>query len=228
MILTVGTLGVMIQEDIALMGEPSTAYILESLVGPVGAVIMNIGLIVSVLGAWLGWTLLAAEVPMLAAEQGLFPASFAKRNKNDAATLSVVVSNIIVQFFIIMIYFASKAYEFGYTMASSAILIPYMFSAFFMVIYALSKKDIPTRTSSIIFGIIASVYSIWLLYGAGLDYMAFTLFLFVPGLAVFIYHRHKKGEQIMKPWEWAAAAIVSAIGIYGLLQVIGGKLELFG
>ncbi|GHU92907.1 arginine-ornithine antiporter [Spirochaetia bacterium] len=228
MLLTIGTLGVMSQADIATMGEPSTAFILEALIGPVGAVIMNIGLIVSVLGAWLGWTLLAAEVPMLAAEQGLFPAIFAKRNKNDAATWSVLVSNLIVQVFIVLVYFTTKAYEFGYTMASSAILIPYMFSAFFMVKYALSKPDLPSRISSIIFGVVASVYSIWLFYGAGLDYMAFTLFLFVPGLVMFIAHQRKLGKPIMKVREWIIAVIVSAVGIYGLIKVITGSLELFG
>ncbi|MBO8517862.1 hypothetical protein INO77_16195, partial [Staphylococcus aureus] len=40
--------------------------------------------IISVLGAWLGWTLLAGELPFIVAKDGLFPKWFAKENKNGA------------------------------------------------------------------------------------------------------------------------------------------------
>ncbi len=41
------------------------AQILAYIVGDWGATFVNIGLIISVLGAWLGWTLLAGELPLL-------------------------------------------------------------------------------------------------------------------------------------------------------------------
>jgi hypothetical protein len=49
------------------------AGVLEHVVGPWGAVVINVALVVSVLGAFLSWTLLAAEVPYVAARDGTMP-----------------------------------------------------------------------------------------------------------------------------------------------------------
>ncbi|MCL2746668.1 MAG: amino acid permease, partial [Coriobacteriia bacterium] len=224
------SLGVMSQADIAAIETfPATAVILESMVGQWGAVVINAGVIISISGAWLAWTLFGAETPYLAAKQGLFPKAFSKLNKNETPVFSLVVSNLIVQFFFILVFFAYNAYEFGYTMASSAILFPYAFSAFFQVKYMLGAKEINTgRALQIAIGTVASIYAIWLLYGAGLDYMAFTCLLFVPAVCVFIYHQWKKGVRpIMKAYEWAFAFVLSALGFIGLYWVVIGRLELF-
>ena len=242
MIFTICSLGVMAQAAIAAIDTfPATAVILQHMVGEWGAIIINAGVIISISGAWLAWTLFGAETPYLAAKQGLFPDAFAKLNKNETPIFSLIVSNLIVQFFLILVFFAMRAYEFGYTMASSAILFPYAFSAFFQVKYMLqlkggkdSGKDGATvvmkgRWTQIIIGSVASIYALWLLYGAGLDYMAFTCLLFVPAAAVFIYHQWKKGARpIMKAYEWAFATALTALGFLGLYWVIIGRLELFG
>jgi amino acid transporter len=66
-------LGVMTQPELAALKNPSTAYVLEKAIGPWGANIMNAGLVISVGGALLAWTLLAAEAPYLAGKDGVMP-----------------------------------------------------------------------------------------------------------------------------------------------------------
>ena len=230
MLITISSLGIMSHSDLgAISTFPATAVIMQEMVGPWGAAVINIGVIISISGAWLAWTLLGTETPYLAAQQGLFPKFFAKLNKNETPINSLLVSNIIVQLFLVLVYMATDAYEFGYTMASSAILFPYAFSAFFQVKYMLKQKAIDSgRALQIVIGVVASIYSLWLFYGAGLDYMAFTCLLFVPALAVFIYHQWQKGVRpIMKVYEWAFAVALSVLGFVGLYWVIIGKLELF-
>ncbi|MCL2437985.1 MAG: basic amino acid/polyamine antiporter [Coriobacteriia bacterium] len=230
MVFTVCSLGVMAQTDIAAIDTfPATAVILQSIVGEWGAVVINAGVIISISGAWLAWTLFGAETPYLAAKQGLFPPAFAKLNKNETPVFSLVASNLIIQLFLILVFFAYNAYEFGYTMASSAILFPYAFSAFFQVKYMLGqKKATQGRVLQLFIGVVASIYAIWLLYGAGLDYMAFTCLLFVPALGIFIYNQRKKGARpIMKAYEWIFAAALSVAGFLGLYWVIIGRLALF-
>ena len=53
---------VLARAEIADMRQPSMAAVLEAVVGPWGAVFVSIGLVVSVLGAYLAWSLIAAEV----------------------------------------------------------------------------------------------------------------------------------------------------------------------
>lgn len=60
-LMTVLAQGVIQQNHISALSNPSMAAVLEHIVGHWGAVLVNIGLIISVLGAWLGWTLLAVN-----------------------------------------------------------------------------------------------------------------------------------------------------------------------
>lgn len=83
-LLTVLAQGVILQNHISQLDSPSMAQVLATIVGGWGSTLVNIGLIISVLGAWLGWTLLAGELPFIVAKDGLFPKWFAKENKNGA------------------------------------------------------------------------------------------------------------------------------------------------
>ena len=55
---------------------------------------------------------------------------FAKENKNKAPVNALIITNILVQLFLISMLFTDSAYQFAFSLASSAILIPYTLSAF--------------------------------------------------------------------------------------------------
>ena len=62
-LLTVLAQGVIIQNHISQLNAPSMAHVLACIVGDWGSTLVNIGLIISVLGAWLG-LVLAGELPL--------------------------------------------------------------------------------------------------------------------------------------------------------------------
>ena len=68
----------MSQEQLSKLPNPSTAAVLETVIGKWGAYIMNIGLLISVLTSWLAWTMVTAQIPQAAASNGTFPKEFAK------------------------------------------------------------------------------------------------------------------------------------------------------
>ena len=55
--------GILTQPELAGLKVPSMAGVFESIVGSWGAALINIGLMVSVGGAFLSWSLLCAEIP---------------------------------------------------------------------------------------------------------------------------------------------------------------------
>ncbi|NJR31311.1 amino acid permease [bacterium] len=86
--------GVMAQADLAaLPAAASMANVLESVVGPWGSVLVRIGLVISVLGAFLSWTLFAAEIPYRAAQEGMLPAVFAAENANGSRPGRLWITN---------------------------------------------------------------------------------------------------------------------------------------
>lgn len=74
--------GVMPQAELAQVSNPSTAGVLAHVVGQWGDWLMSAGLIISVLAGWLAWTMLCAEIPMVAGQKGAFRARLPERTVN--------------------------------------------------------------------------------------------------------------------------------------------------
>lgn len=216
-LMTVLAQGVIQQNHLADLGHPSMAHVLAHIVGDWGAVFVNIGLIISVLGAWLGWTLLAGELPYVVAKNDLFPKWFAKENRNGAPVNSLLITNILVQLFLISMLFTESAYQFAFSLASSAILIPYMFSAFYLVKYNIAQRE--TSMVRWITGGVASIYAVWLIYAAGLEYLLLTMILYIPGVIVFIKVQNNLNKK-PKTVEWVIIGLILLFAIIGIVKLM--------
>ncbi|MBD3108011.1 arginine-ornithine antiporter [Bacillus sp. AGMB 02131] len=225
MLVSLLSIGVMSQADVANLPNPSMAYILESVVGKWGAVLINFGLIISVLGAWLGWTLLASEIPFLAAKDGIFPKWFAKENVNKAPVNALWLTNGLIQLFILTFIISDQAYQFMYSLASSAILIPYAFSAFYQFKYSLQTKE-ADRTKNLVVGLIASIYGVWLVIAAGLSYLLLTMLLFAPGIIVFRIVQKEENKKIFTKPELIVAIVFVVLAVYALFELITGSITI--
>ncbi|MEH7460508.1 arginine-ornithine antiporter [Bacillus thuringiensis] len=225
-LLTLLSLGIMKQADVANLKSPAMAYLFESVVGKWGAIFINLGLIISVLGAWLGWTLLASEIPYLAAKDGVFPKWFAKENKNKAPVNSLWLTNGLIQIFLLTFVVSDQAYHFAFSLASSAILIPYAFSAFYQFKYSLQSQE-KDRTKNIVIGLVASMYGVWLIYAAGLDYLLLTMTLYAPG--IFIFYKVQKQtnpKQIFTRVELISSIVIGALALFAIYQLATGSITL--
>lgn len=220
------SLGLMQQADVANLRNPAMAYLFESVVGKWGAIFINLGLVISVTGAWLGWTLLASEIPYLAAKDGVFPKWFAKVNKNKAPIHSLWLTNGLIQIFLLTFIISDKAYNFAFSLASSAILIPYAFSAFYQFKYSLQSKE-KDRTKNIAVGLVASIYGIWLVYAAGLDYLLLTMTLYAPGILIFYYLQKKNTtERRFTRAELVLSVAIAALALYAIYGLFKGNITI--
>ncbi|QHZ45093.1 arginine-ornithine antiporter [Bacillus sp. NSP9.1] len=223
--ITMLSFGVMNQENLAGLPNPSMAAIMEHIVGKWGAVLINFGLIISVLGAWLAWTLFAGELPLIAAREGVFPKWFGKENKNGAPTNALTLTNAIIQLFLLTFIISDTAYQFAFSLASSAILIPYLFSGFYQLKYSWLHKE-PDRIKNIAIGLIASIYGIWLIYAAGLDYLLLTMILYAPGILVFRAVRKSKKEPVFNKAELVVAVIILILAIVAIAELMSGSISI--
>ncbi len=63
LLVTLLSLGVVARPELAEMRNPSMAGLMVKMMGSWGEVVIAAGLIISVCGAYLSWTIMAAEVP---------------------------------------------------------------------------------------------------------------------------------------------------------------------
>jgi arginine:ornithine antiporter / lysine permease len=113
-LVTMLSYGVLLRPDLAALASPSMAGVMEAIVGPWGKVFISIGLLISVLGNYLSWSLLAAEVLYSAAGQRTMPAFLARENRNKAPVGALWLTNAVIQVFLLFTWFA----EYAFTIAS--------------------------------------------------------------------------------------------------------------
>ncbi|ANZ61786.1 arginine-ornithine antiporter [Secundilactobacillus paracollinoides] len=221
-LITLLSLGVMQRAGLAKLTQPAMADLLQSVVGKWGAVVVNAGLIISVVGAWLSWTMFAGQLPYEAAKEGTFPKIFAKENKNGAPVNSLLFTNICVEVFMFSYLVTASAYNFFYSIASAAILIPYAFSAFYQFKYSIQESpEVPGRGGNITVGAIASIYALWLLFAANLGYILLMSLLFAVGIPVYILlqKRDNKAEKVFGNTERIIAIVVFLIAVLTVFEL---------
>jgi arginine:ornithine antiporter / lysine permease len=210
--------GILSQPELAGLGVPSMAGVFEPLVGPWGAALINVGLVISVGGAYLSWTLLCAEIPYTCGKDGTFPRWFGQENAAGSPVTSLWVTNSLIQLFLIVSAFSAQAYQFFYFIASVAILPPYVLSGAYAWKLAASGEtyegNAGSRRRDMIVGILATLYGVWLVYAAGLQYLLMCAILFAPGILVYWKARSERG----------VTAFTAAEGLLALLLVAAALL----
>jgi arginine:ornithine antiporter / lysine permease len=215
--------GILKQKELANLPVPSMAGVLEHLVGPWGAALISIGLVVSVGGAFLSWTMLCAQIPFAAAKDGTFPRWFGVENAAGSPANSLWITNGLVQLFLIVTLFASSSYQFLYTIASVAILPPYVFSGAYALKLAITgetyESNASGRVRDLLVGGVATLYGLWLCYAANLKDLLLTTLLFAPATVIYMIARRERGQRMFSMPELVIAIVVTAAGllaIYGL------------
>lgn len=232
MLITLMSLGVMDRVNLSGLENPSMAYVLEFAVGKWGAVLINLGLIISLFGSLLGWSLLAAEIPYVAAQDGVLPKIFGKLNKKGTPRGSLIITNMLVQIFLILTLVASSTYQALYSVASTAILVPYLLSAMYGLKLAITgetyDKDPNGRTKDKIFGWISTIYAIWLCYAAGIKYLLLCFILYAVGIIFFYIGKKQKNkeEKVFVGVEKILAIAVVVIGIIAIVMLVNGTITI--
>ena len=80
MLVTLLSYGALPQHELATVYQPSMGSVLESIVGHWGSILIRIGVVVSVLGAYLAWTLMSAEILYIPAKSEDMPRFLARTN----------------------------------------------------------------------------------------------------------------------------------------------------
>ena len=216
------------QQELATIANPSTAGILEKAVGVWGAWIMNIGLVISVLTSWLAWTLVTAQIPQAAAKDGTFPKSFATENSNGAPSVSLVVTSIAMQLFLIFVYFATDAWNTMLSITSVMVLPAYLASCAYLWKICEDGEypnDLIYRRAGALFtAILGAFYALWLIYAAGLQYLMLAVIIIAIGIPVYIWARkqHAPNEKAFSTREALFACLLVLIAIIAIYALSRG------
>ena len=128
--------GLMAQAELAGVPDPSMAGVLENQVGSWGAAFISIGLVVSLLGALIAWVLLCVEILRLPALENVMPKALAQENAHGAPANALWLTNLCVQAMLLWTLANESTYLNLILLATSLILLPYLWSAAYQVLLA--------------------------------------------------------------------------------------------
>jgi len=217
------SLGIMTQPELAKLQNPSMAAVLEHVVGHWGAVLISVGLIISLLGALLSWVLLCAEIMFAAAKDHTMPEFLRKENANHVPVNALWLTNAMVQLFLIITLFSASTYLSLIYLATSMILVPYLWSAAYALLLAVRGESYEgfaaERRKDLIIGGIALIYAIWLLYAGGVKYLLLSALLYAPGAILFAKAKLELKQAVFTNVEkliFAAVVVGALVAAYGL------------
>jgi basic amino acid/polyamine antiporter, APA family len=176
---------------------------------------------VSAFGALNGWILLQGRVPLAAAEDGLFPAAFARVHGTRATPVfGLVVSSVLVTGLVFMNYTKSLVDQFNFIilLATLTTLVPYAYSAAAQVVLAMREPDRFERgrfARDTVIATLAFAYSVWAIAGAGREIIAKGFILLMLGVPIYVamlWWRGREAPQEVIPEPSAQAQVEAAHG----------------
>ncbi len=230
-LVTLSSYAVMPQPEIADTRQPSMVGVFESVVGAWGETFISIGVIVSVLGAYLAWTLMAAEVMYIPARNQDFPKFLGQENDNGTPITALVVSSIAVQSVLMLTLVVSDALNFLLDLCTSLALVPYFLAAAYALKLSLTGESYENesprrrRKEGIIAGI-ATVYTLFLFDAAGLEFLLLSAVLLAPASLLYVKARSESGLRLFTPTEIGLFVIIVAAGVFGVVSLWTGRIAL--
>ncbi|MBA1237300.1 arginine-ornithine antiporter [Pseudomonas kunmingensis] len=217
------SMGIMSQAELAGLKNPSMAGVLEQVVGRWGAILISVGLVVSLAGALLSWTLLCAEILFASARDDTMPRFLRKENANHVPANALWLSNGLIQLFLIITLFSASTYLSLLYLATSMILVPYFWSAAYALLLGVRGEGYESapgeRRKDLLTAVIATLYAVWLVYAGGIQYVLLSALLYAPGALLFAKAKRELGQPVFTSLEkliFAAVLIGAAIAAYGL------------
>ncbi|MFI6792872.1 basic amino acid/polyamine antiporter [Nonomuraea sp. NPDC050383] len=200
--------------------QPSMAGVLEAVVGPWGAVLISVGLIVSVLGAYLAWTLMAAEVLFVAARDDDMPAFLRRENRHGTPSAALMLTSALITAVLLVTLLSEDAFTFTLKLTSALALVPYLLAAG----YALKLGGPRTQ---VLVAALAVLYTAFLIFAAGLKFLLLSCVVYAPGTILFALTRREHGRRLFSsPAEVTLFAVVAVGAVLGVIGLATGFITI--
>lgn len=233
LLISVLAYGILHQPELAKLPNPSVAYVLEAAVGQWGAVFVLISIIFSIIGGWIAWTILCAQVPFTAAQVHILPKVFAHENKHGSPVYALLASSILMQIFIFIVVMAESVYMAAIEIAGVMILPSYLFCGIYLFrstfdgeLHANNQHKLKRYR---IIGVLTTIYCIWLIYAGGLELFFLTSIAYLIGVVFYIKARHEEvgnNAEIFTSGEKMLAMLIAVSAVISSILIASGYTSL--
>jgi arginine:ornithine antiporter/lysine permease len=220
----------MSRADLAESRQPSMASVLESVVGHWGSTFISIGVVVSVLGAYLAWTLMSAEMMYIPARTDDMPKFLRRVNKVNTPIAALILTSVAIQVFLLATLTSDDALNFMLDLSTCLALIPYFLSAAYALKIVLTRDTYQsnerTRVKHGAIAGLATVYTLFLVYTAGAKFLLLSCVIYAPGTILYVMARRENARRVFGPAEIVLCGLLALGGIAGVIGLATGGITI--
>lgn len=156
---------------------------------------------ISGFGTLNGWILVQGEMPRVLAREGIFPRIFARESKYQTPGAALFITSALATPLVLMNYAASmvEIFTFVALLSTAAFLVMYLFCALAALKLAWrGELGLHGRRLGVllVIAILAALYSVWTLYGAGATAFGWNMVLFAAGLPVYFAMKWRRRREL--------------------------------
>src|SRR5215475_4583937 len=225
---TIFSYGILSRAELEKLRQPSMAGAMEAVVGHWGLVFISLGVIISVLGAYLAWTMMAAEVLFVAARD--MPSFLGRASGKNVPVPALLMTSILIQAALLVTLFSSDAFTFMLKLCSSLSLIPYLLAAAYALKLGARGETYDTeprnRGREVFVAGLATFYTVFLVFAAGLDFLLLSLIIYTPGTILFVMSRREQNRRLFSPAELVILVIAVAGFVVGVTSLATGAITI--
>jgi arginine:ornithine antiporter/lysine permease len=172
--------------------------------------------------------LLCVEILRLPALDHVMPKALAHENTYGSPANALWLTNGCVQLLLIWTLFNRSTYTNLVYLATSLILLPYLWSAGYQVLLAARGETYEHgagRARDLTIGLVALVYAGWLVYAGGWQYLLVAALFYLVGTACFVWARRENGLPVFTRPEWVVVAVVALTSVVAVAMLATGNLS---
>lgn len=193
--------GLLGKARLAELPDPSIAYILKETCGAWAYWFVIIAVIISLVGGWVAWTLVVAQVPYEAAVVGILPPIFKRTNKEGMPTFGLFASSVVMELFLLMVVMADDVYLAALHITGLMIIPCYLFTGLFLL-----RKADTVKMKTI--GIATTAFCMWMTYAGGLLNMFMTSVFYLAGIGFYIKRRNSHKTLFTRKERYLLALLI--------------------
>ena len=178
--------GLLTRPGLAQLPDPSIAYILKETCGAWAYWFVIAAVVVSLVGGWVAWTLVVAQVPYEAALAGILPSAFKRTNDKGMPTFGLFASSVVMELFLLMVVMADDVYLAALHITGLMIIPCYLFTGLFLL-----KKADNAKVRTI--AVVTTLFCLWMAYAGGLLEMFMTSIFYLAGIGFYLKARRDDG-----------------------------------
>ena len=200
---TAAVMGLVPHDSLVTDGAPFVAAF-QTMFGSAAWVGKTVALVavVSGIGALNGWTMVTAEMPFVAAKEGLFPHQFAWTNRREAPWFGIVVSTVVASVLMAYSYAGGtvglKVFNYLVALSVVTVAIPYFMSATAQLAYLVSgrrKVQGARLARDVAIAVTSLLFSLWVTASSGYQAVYQAILMLLVGLPVYAFLKAARERQ---------------------------------